>query len=367
SGLARLFGGPDGEPPAETAGRGARRRRELAEALNWGLERGAARARSGIAVLAVDDLDFVDGTSRNAFLDALASPPAVSALVLVTHAPGATLVGEPMDRELWALAPLPYETFADRLPSPMAGAGRPLSPLHVEELLAWARETTEPAPDQLVQIIAQRSARLPPEARHALHALAAWGDDAKPDVLQSILGKDIDVGSALDALVRARMIVVRARGARFAHPLIRRVVFSGIPVGRKEELYVHVHRLRPDAPLDVRAKQALHAGRGLEALSLLDALSVRRSAQGDLAGSVSALRNALDLARRDLHRGDLDDPVSAILIFARKLADALLALNRRSDAAGVLREALSNAPPASEHRAPLQASLDRIGRTSDRP
>jgi hypothetical protein len=108
----------------------------------------------------------------------------------------------------------------------------------------------------------------------------------------------------------------------------------------------------------------MHAGSSLEALSLLDALSMRRAAQGDVQGSVGALRHALDLARRELHRGELDDPETAVLVFARKLAEALLASGKRSDAEGVLREALGTAPPASVHRGHLLAVLEQLGRTS---
>jgi hypothetical protein len=121
-----------------------------------------------------------------------------------------------------------------------------------------------------------------------------------------------------------------------------------------------VSALTADAPLDVRAKHAMHAGSSLEALSLLDALSTRRAAHGDLYGSVGALRHALDIARREMHRGELDDPVAAVLVFARKLAEALIASEQWSDAQGVLREALGMTPPTSEHRPRLAALLARV-------
>ena len=56
------------------------RRRALAEALRWALERAAERAGRALVVLVVDDIDFIDGTSRNAFADLLAEPPVVGAL-----------------------------------------------------------------------------------------------------------------------------------------------------------------------------------------------------------------------------------------------------------------------------------------------
>ena len=49
-----------------------------------------------------------------------------------------------------------------------------------------------------------------------------------------------------------------------------------------------------------------------------------------------------------------------MLVFARKLAEALAASQAWNDADGVLREALGNAPPASEHRVRLLGALARV-------
>jgi tetratricopeptide (TPR) repeat protein len=100
---------------------------------------------------------------------------------------------------------------------------------------------------------------------------------------------------------------------------------------------------------------------------LLDSLSAKRTSLGDVQGTVSALRHALDLARRELHRGELDDPEEAVLVFARKLAEALCAARQWSDAEGVLREALGLAPPTSDHRAHLLAVLAQIASTRSQP
>ncbi len=205
------------------------------------------------------------------------------------------------------------------------------------------------------------------DARQALQALAVWGDDARADVLTDMLPKSVDLGAALDALDRARLVSIEERALRIAHPLVRRVVSSSIPAGRKRELYARAAELRPDAPLEVRAKQAMHGGGALEALSLLDAVSVRRTAYGDLPGTVSALRHALDVARREMHRGELDDPVAAVLVFARKLAEALSLAAQWNDAEGVLREALGIAPPTSEQRAHLLGVLAQVASSRSQP
>jgi hypothetical protein len=388
--VRKLAGLPDGSPGSEVyagARRGAQvglrlllgesfvgrhptpeeRRQALAEALRWALERASERARGALVVLAVDDLDFIDGTSRNAFGDVLDEPPVVGALLIVTHAPTALPVGDPLAGETWKLAPLPPTTFSHLLPPRLVNEARSLTPLHVEHLIAWSRESRETPPDRLTELIARRAERVTPDARHTLHALAVWGDDASIDVLLRLLPAGVDLGSALRLLDRGHLVRMEGPTVCIAHPLVRRVVFSSIPAGRKRELFARRTELRPDAPLEVRAKEAQHGGSALEALSLLDLLSIRRAAQGDRAGAISSLRQALDVARRELHGDDLDDPMGAMLVFARKLAEALAAAAQWTDAEGVLREALGNAPPNSENRARLLAVLAGVAHERSHP
>jgi len=336
------------------------RRGALAEALRWALQVASERAGGSLVVLSVDDLDFIDGTSRNAFVDVLLEPPIIGALLVVSYAPAATPAGEPLAGETLLLGALPPSTFTHLLPARLVAEPRSLAPLHVEQLMAWARESREHPPDRLADLIARRTERLVPDARHTLHALAVWGDDASMDLLPRLLPAGVDLETALRALDRAGLALVNGTSVRIAHPLVRRVVFSSLPAGRKRELFARAAELRPDAPLEVRAKQAMHGGNALEALSLLDMLSIRRSAQGDLAGAVSSLRHGLDVARRELYGDDLDDPVGAMLVFARKLAEALAASAQWNDAEGVLREGLGSAPPTSEHRARLLAVLANV-------
>ncbi len=353
-GLNLLFGS-EADPPSGTG-----RRRALAEALRWALESAAERARAGPVILAIDDLDFIDGTSKNAIEDVLSEPPLVSALLVLTHAPGGGPSGETLPAESWTLAALPYESFANRIPERLLTRGVSLAPLHVEQLIAWAAEIADAPPERLVDVIARRADRLAPDARHVLQALSVWGDGATAEAVWRMLPGAVDVATALHTLHRANLVGIEENAVRFSHPLIRRVVFSSIPAGRKDELFAAAATLRPDAPLEVRAKQAMHGGSALESLSLLDALSARRAAHGDLTGSVSALRHALDVARRELYRGELDDPVTAVLVFARKLAEALADQELWSDAEGVLREAIGTAPPTSPQRAHLLGVLARV-------
>jgi hypothetical protein len=343
------------------------RRRSVAAALRWALVRATERAKSRVVVLAVDDLDFVDGTSKNAFLDLLSDPPDAPALVVVTYAPGRKPAGDALPGESLTLAPLPAAVAATLVPADVLPPSKPVTPLHAEHLAAWARDTTDPPPDNLADLMVRRIQKLPAGARHALQALAVWGDGASNDVLRDLLPKDVDLPAALDALDRTGFVAIDLQNLRITHPLVRRFVASSIPAGLKRELYARVAELRPEAPLETRAKQAIHGGTAFEALMLLDSLSAKRTSLGDVQGTVSALRHALDLARRELHRGELDDPEEAVLVFARKLAEALCAARQWSDAEGVLREALGLAPPTSDHRAHLLAVLAQIASTRSQP
>ena len=162
--------------------------------------------------------------------------------------------------------------------------------------MSWSRESSEPPPERLADLIARRAERLAPDARHTLHALAVWGDDASTRRPAAAAARRESICRRRSRLLeRARLASSRTRAVRIAHPLVRRVVFSSIPAGRKRELFARADELRPDAPLEVRAKQAMHGGSALEALSLLDMLSLRRAAQGD---TVRRRQRAAARARR---------------------------------------------------------------------
>jgi serine/threonine-protein kinase len=355
-GLELLFG----PSPASMRADASERRRAVADALRWAIVRASERAAGHRVILAVDDLDFVDGSSRNAFVDVLTAMPAVPFLFVVSYTPRARPISNESPGEVFRLEPLAYEAFGSWLSPRLAARDSPLAPLHLEQLLAWARETPEPPPERLADIVTRRADRLAPDARHALYAIAVWGDDATHTIVRGLLPPGTDAAAAVSALEDARWVTSTEGALGIAHPLVRRIVFSTIPAGLKRDIFLRAAELRPTAPLEVRARQSMYGDSALEALALLDALSAKRTAHGDVDGSISALRHALDLARRELHRDELDDPVGAILTFSRKLGEALAAARRWSDADGVLREALDVAPPTSEHRVHLLGAMAQV-------
>src|SRR6202044_3822504 len=117
----------------------------------------------------------------------------------------ATPAPPPPPGQTWTPPPLPPATFSHLLPARLVNEARALAPLHVEHLIAWSRESREPPPERLADLIARRGERVAPDARHVLHALAVWGDDASTDVLLRMLPAGVDLDRALRLLDRGHL------------------------------------------------------------------------------------------------------------------------------------------------------------------
>jgi serine/threonine-protein kinase len=351
------------------------RRFAAAEALRWAVVRASERARGRRVVLAVDDLQSVDGASRNAFADALSDPPLVGAMLVATSSPGFD-PGWPADVSVArALAPLPTSEVLKALAntvrpsSSLLSSPRTINPLYVEQLLRFLREESGAVPPTLADIIAARLERLPAGARRVLQAAAVWGDDADDAILSRMLvDEEVDLIEALGFLGRAGMVHVGDQGIRTSHPLLREVALATIPAAVKRELHAAAGSVcdERDMPIEVRALHESAGGAAFQALMLLERVSVTAAARGDHQGAIMALRRALELARRELFRGELDDPMRAVLIFSRKLGEALARSGQLSDADGVLREALDVAGASGPDRAAVLGALAHVAHGRDR-
>jgi hypothetical protein len=359
-GLDDLFGVPsDG-----SRGAGARRV-AYAAALRWAISRAAVRAPDGVVVIAVDDLDELDGVSRNAIADVMAEPPLERVLIVVTYARD-VLNREPGPGERHDLTPLGADTVVA-----LGGAtSAPCTPLHVEQLLAWRRESSEPPPATVVEIIARRVRRLSAGARAALRAFAVSGggpDEALHAALFDLAaagGAEGGLAGAIEELGAARFLV----GNHIAHPLFRQVALAETSSRLRRELHARAfEHYQSDAPLELRAFHARRGDLAFHGLVLLDELATVRMLAGDADGGIEALRNALELARRELARGELDEPLAAVVTFSRKLADALAAAEAFADAEGVLREGVDVGEPQGAEKAEMLASLARIAHRRRRP
>ena len=362
SGLAELF---DSAPKRHDIRSPHERRLALAEGLRWALSRAAKRSKSGRIVLAIDDLQRVDGPSRNAFADVLGEPPRLSALFLATHTPGfeAGWGAEAAARILPGLPP----PAVSRLLRPSHGGaraddtGRGVLPMYVEQVLRYSQEGGSDPPARLADLIALRVDTLDPAARRTLQALACMGDHVKPEIISEILRGE-NVEATLPELRRAGMISQQDGRISTSHPLLRDIVLLGIPAAVKKDLHSRALRAceRLNAPIEARAQHAYYAGDSFQALLLLEQVGERAAARGDTATEVLALRRGLEIARQEIARGELDDPLRAVLIFGRKLGASLTRAGNFADAEGVLREALDVAGPSGTDRARVLSALAHV-------
>jgi serine/threonine-protein kinase len=249
--------------------------------------------------------------------------------------------------------------------------GRGVAPLYVDQLLRFSREQGGRAPTRIADLIALRVERLPPDARRVLQAIAVYGDNADDKTITKMVTEGTNLDEAMTTLLDAGMIAPVPGTAtlhRSAHPLIRDVVLATIPAAVRRGLHAECAEIGEDRdmPLEARALHEYNAQRTFQALILLEQVATKAANRGDLGGSISALRRGLDLARRELFRGELDDPMRAVLIFARKLGESLTAAGHFTDAEGVLREALDMAGPSGPDRARVLGALAQVSAIRDR-
>jgi serine/threonine-protein kinase len=350
------------------------RRQAVAEALRWALVRASESRPGARVVLLADDFQSMDGPSRTAILDAIAEPPLVPASVLIAHHATADA---PLNLEAPTrhLAGISQGMVTSLLVGGTTGAlpvagGRGLAPLYVEQMLRYTRESGGGAPARLADIIAARIERTSPDARRVLQAVAVYGDRTDLDGLRKLLPEVDGFENVLRELETAGML---RRGGSFwlsAHPLIREVVLATIPAAVRRSLHDEALSLAEstDAPVEVRALHAFFAQNTFEALVLLEKVAARSTQVGNATGAIHALRRGLELARREMFRGQIDEPERAVLIFSRKLGEALTSERHFTDAEGVLREALDLASTAAgPERARVLAALAHLAMGRKRP
>jgi serine/threonine protein kinase/tetratricopeptide (TPR) repeat protein len=375
--------GPDGAPPEALKGiqdafsdtirddgrTPAERRRARADALRWALAVAGRRAASGRVVLGIDELHRVDAPSRTAFADVIGEPRQQAVLVVATHTPGFD-PGWSSEASARLIAGLPFGAVHTLLRSHPSGerirlddSARGYLPLYIDQVLRYSIEGGSDPPHRLADLIALRVDTLAPNARRALQALAIIGDGARTPLLAELLKEQEGLEPALDDLARAGMITRGEGGvSSTSHPLLRDIVLAGIPAAVRRELHQRALIVGEElhTPLEARAQHAYHAHDSFQALLLLEQVADRATLRGDPETEVLALRRGLEMAREEISRGELDDPLRAVLIFSRKLGAALTRSANYADAEGVLREALDLAGPSGTDRARVLRELAQV-------
>lgn len=346
----------------------AERRYAAAEALRWAML-GATQGSPRRVILAIDELHRIDGPSRAAFADALGEPPEARVLMVCTHVPGfesgwgaahaaRVLAGLPPPSLSRALASVPEE----QLHAAEDETGRGVLPMYAEQLLRFHLDGGNDPPRRLGDLVGLRVDTLDPAARRTLQALSVLGDQVQLKMLSSLLPKNHPVEESLGKLQTAGMAERSGELWSTSHPLLRELVLTGIPAAVRRELHAKALRVceQHAAPIEAQALHAYEAQDSFQALLLLEQVADRATARGDLNTEIEALRRGLEIARRDVARGELDDPLRAVLIFARKLGAALTRAGNFADAEGILREALDIAGPSGADRARVLGSLAQV-------
>jgi len=337
------------------------RRHSVASALRWALIEAAARG-PGMPVVILDDMERMDGPSLHAFADLMGDPPAVAALFVGAHAPGfdsgwgaqitaARVLSGLESQYVRALGQVGFAPTKTDL----------VLPLYLDQALRHHFEGGTDIPERMGDLIHQRLETLDADARRVLQGLSVLGFSAVISDVAELVRID-GIEEAISVLLARGMITVSGGRAQVSHPLLRHVTLSVIPAEARRQLHKRALRIedRQRGPLESRAHHAYECQESFQALLLLEQVADRATAVGDTQAEVLALRRGLEIARREISRGELDDPMRAVLIFSRKLGASLTRAGDFSDADGVLRESLDLAGPTSPDRAKILGALAHV-------
>jgi len=334
-------------------------RKHVVAAVRWALQRAVVRAGSAQVLWLIDDIDHCDQATCYVIED-LAERP-LGGFTLVTSHVEAWRRGWPADSRV--LAPL-SESSAERLCPEHGLPSESRTPMVLEQHARMGRRAVESMTmgkrDALGDLVTHRIALLPVDARRALGAIAVQCDGTR-ETLEPTLVDVEDFDECVTVLEASGFVESVGRCLRITHPLVREIVLTGLPAGVRMNAYRAASQERANfgapLPLEVQADWALHGQWSFQALMMLEQLATRAHEARMLHDAVRHLRAGADLARRELTRGEIDNPMEALRLFNRKLGDTLIKMHDYSDAEGVLREALDLEARAGSERAHLLASL----------
>jgi len=333
--------------------------KQVLEAVRWALGRAIARAGAGNVVWLIDDIDDCDQATCAVIEELAEDPP--GGFVLITSHTEAWRRGWPADSR--KLSPL-SERSAERLCPGHGLPSKSRTPMIPEQRVHLGKRGIESMTtgrrDALGDLVAQRIALLPADARRALGAIAVQCDGTRETLEPTLIdGENFD--ECVDLLEATGLIEAIGRCLRVTHPLVREIVLTGLPAGVRMNAYRAASQERANfgapLPLEVQARWAQQGQWSFQALMLLEQLATRALAERMHEDAVRHLRAGADLARRELTRGEIDNPMEALRVFNRKLGDTLIKMHHFSDAEGVLREALDLEERVGTERAHILASL----------
>lgn len=346
-------------------------RRAVRDAFVWVLDQ--VLSHRSLVVVVFDDLQRMDILTRRAVSDVLEWGKPASVFLVGTHTPDfapawpATVETVDIDRlsPEEALLVLEQSGLRDQMiEMPCA----PVTPLYLEQAALFCREATGKPPSKLGDLVEQRLIRLGSLERQVLQAIAVLGCQTYLQDVARLAELPTGVEQAADTLVSAGMLKRKDGTYRFAHRLLREIVLDTIPAGVHRDLCSRVLLVMQGRllPLEARVWFSYYAEASFETLLLLDQIGASALTRGDPDTAIDAYRRALDFARDELVRGNLDDPMKAVVVFGRKLGEALTQGGRPGDAEGVLRETLDFAEKGSEDQARVLLAIAHAAFRRDR-
>ena len=235
-------------------------------------------------------------TADRMLLGAIAAHPLAQAIVLAPL--GADAV-RALVRD--ALGPDTSSELCERCAELTGG-----NPYYLRELIRSLAESSGPptpalldsvAPPTLARSVLIRLSRAGPDAVRVAEALVVMGEHAQAHHIATLAELDIDtVLSQADSLAAADLVRFE-EGMRFAHPLVRSVVESDMPSGRRQGLHARAALLllEEDAPPEAVAVHLLPAPpRAVPAAAeTLRRAAARAIARGAPASAVTYLERAI--------------------------------------------------------------------------
>ena len=334
-----------------------------------------ALARESPILVAVDDFQWLDAPSESVLRFAARRLTDERVGLLVTQRAGdARPVPLDLDRALprdrfvsirvgplalGALHRLVHERLGMTLPRPLllrlvdASGGNPFFALEIARALQRGELRARPGeplpvPRTLDELVHERMAALPADARDVLAAAAALSEP-RLSVVQRVLGAE--AVATLEAAIAAEVVSFDGDTIRFSHPLLASAAYAAADPLRRRELHRSLAGVVDD--LEERARHLASGAEGNDSAvaDVLDQAAQRARARGAPAAAAELAEKALWLTPPK---------------------DGEHALRRRMDAAAhhfeagdpahareLLEDALAAAPPGSE-RASVRTRLARV-------
>ena len=340
-----------------------------------------------LAVLAIEDVQWIDRSSRE-FLTLLAERIAGAPLLLLT-------TQRPGRSPPWLGLSYSTQIALGRLGPALArevvrgAAGREVdeealevivqradgNPFFLEELARHLDEGGGVVPDTVQGVLGARIDRLSEQARVVLQAASVLGREFPPPLLEAVL-PEVELASPLDELARHEFLVERTTPSGslvvFKHGLTQEVAYDGLLTPRRQALHAAAGAAlegalagRVDASLDRLSYHFARAGQPDRAVGYLARLAAAAAAGHAHGEAARALQAALGQAgmlppdQRDATSIDLTLALVESLYFLGRLEECRALLVEQDERVG------RGAAPAvaARHRFHLAHILSHLGDT----